>query len=113
MGNVSGSAHDHSVWCDSASGDGSATGLLAALGRDEIQIVYQPIVALADGRVDGAEALLRWRHPVRGDIAPAEFVPAAEESGDILAVGRWVLDHTCRTPPAGLPVRMGLVRSCR
>lgn len=64
--------------------------------RREFFLVYQPQVR-ADGRPIGAEALLRWRHPRRGLVSPADFIPAAEESGLILPLGSWVLHEACRT----------------
>ena len=54
---------------------------------------YQPQVQMRRGQIIGAEALIRWRHPERGWISPAEFIPVAEESGQIQAIGRWVLDQ--------------------
>ncbi len=69
--------------------------LRRAIDRNEFFIRYQPKVDLASGQVVGAEALLRWRLPGHGDIAPAQFIPLAEESRLILSIGGWVLDHVC------------------
>lgn len=62
---------------------------------EELELWYQPIVALADRSVAGFEALLRWRHPARGLLAPGDFVPAAEETGAIVPIGGWVLERAC------------------
>jgi diguanylate cyclase (GGDEF)-like protein len=70
--------------------------LRGALGRGELRTVYQPIVRTADGRVTGAEALLRWSDPVRGLVSPETIVPLAEQSGLIIEIGRWVLEQACR-----------------
>ncbi|MFC7530653.1 putative bifunctional diguanylate cyclase/phosphodiesterase [Actinoplanes sp. GCM10030250] len=70
--------------------------LRRALDAGEFRVVYQPIVGLADGRVLGAEALVRWAHPERGLVSPAEFIPAAERTGLIVPLGRYVLRETCR-----------------
>jgi EAL domain-containing protein (putative c-di-GMP-specific phosphodiesterase class I) len=65
---------------------------------DERQFVvhYQPLVALADGRLVGVEALVRWQHPTRGLLAPADFLDLAEETGAIVPLGAWVLQEACR-----------------
>jgi EAL domain-containing protein (putative c-di-GMP-specific phosphodiesterase class I) len=63
---------------------------------EDLHVHYQPIVSLADGDVAGFEALMRWRHPVRGDVPPSEFIPIAEESGLIGAMGRWVLEQAAQ-----------------
>src|SRR5579871_1544806 len=69
--------------------------LRRAVERDAFVVRYQPKVDLADGRVVGAEALLRWRLPGHGDIPPAQFIPLAEESNLINAIGQWVLERVC------------------
>ncbi|HEY6761300.1 MAG TPA: GGDEF domain-containing phosphodiesterase, partial [Baekduia sp.] len=71
-----------------------------ALERGELALHYQPVVGLGDRGVTAVEALLRWTHPVHGDISPARFIPVAEESGQIVAIGAWVLERACLDLPA-------------
>src|SRR5258705_6090625 len=71
------------------------TDLRRALERNEFVIEYQPIVSLSDFSLRGFEALVRWQHPKRGVISPLDFVPVAEESGQILQIGQWVLQQAC------------------
>jgi diguanylate cyclase (GGDEF)-like protein len=67
-----------------------------AIARGEFELLYQPQLRLADHRVDTVEALLRWKHPQRGRVAPGEFLAAAEASGDIVPLGLWVVEEVCR-----------------
>ncbi|HSK21113.1 MAG TPA: EAL domain-containing protein [Longimicrobiales bacterium] len=69
------------------------TDLRNALERDEFRLEYQPIISLADGRITGFEALIRWDHPRRGMLAPDDFLPFAEDNGLIVHIGWWVLEH--------------------
>jgi diguanylate cyclase (GGDEF)-like protein len=77
-----------------------ASELSKSVGRGELLVHYQPIVSLADGSIYGVEALVRWRHPARGILGPDEFIQLAQESGTILALGRWVLIESCREAAA-------------
>src|SRR5690606_24664388 len=69
--------------------------LRSALGAGQFRLLYQPIYDLGDLTIVGVEALLRWEHPRAGTISPAEFIPILERTGQIRAVGRWVLRTAC------------------
>ncbi len=75
---------------------GLARELLGAMRRGELSLAYQPQIN-REGRVTGAEALLRWQHPTRGSVSPAEFIPMAESMGIMPVLGAWVLDEGART----------------
>src|SRR4051812_36004077 len=74
--------------------------LRSALANDELHLLYQPLLDLASDRVVGCEALLRWDHPVRGSVPPSIFIPIAERTGQIRAIGEWVIEEACRTAAA-------------
>jgi diguanylate cyclase (GGDEF)-like protein/PAS domain S-box-containing protein len=82
--------------------------LRRALERQEFALHYQPKINLRTGEISGAEALLRWMHPVRGPVSPAQFIPVAEDCGLILPIGQWVLREACKQArawaDAGLPL---------
>ncbi len=110
------SMHDHAVATLQLEND-----LRRAIDRSELRVMYQPILRLFPGRaaptIVGFEALVRWQHPKRGLVSPAEFIPMAEETGVIGAVGKWVLAEACgqmrslqqlfpRTPQLSLSVNL-------
>jgi diguanylate cyclase (GGDEF)-like protein/PAS domain S-box-containing protein len=82
--------------------------LRRALERQEFTLRYQPRVSLTTGKITGAEALIRWTHPTRGNVPPAKFIPVAEDCGLILPIGKWVLREACLQArawqDAGLPL---------
>jgi diguanylate cyclase (GGDEF)-like protein/PAS domain S-box-containing protein len=98
------------------------TALHQAIERNEFRVHFQPQVDLGTGRVVGAEALLRWTNAELGVVAPAEFIPVAEESGLIVPIGEWVLDEACRQavtwqapgrPPISVAVNISAVQFAR
>ena len=90
--------------------------LWGACARGELELHYQPLVSLADGRITGVEGLLRWRHPERGMQSPAVFIPIAEATGAIVPIGRYVIASACEAaagwnaarPDAPLAVHVNL-----
>ena len=87
---------DSSMFAGAISRLETESSLRKAIEHGQLELYYQPIVNLADGTLKGMEALLRWQHPSRGLIAPAQFLPVAEESGLIVPMGRWVQTEACR-----------------
>jgi EAL domain-containing protein (putative c-di-GMP-specific phosphodiesterase class I) len=79
-----------------------ANELRDAIGSDQLFLMYQPQIDIATGRIVGTEALVRWRHPVHGVLAPSVFVPTAERTGLIANLGHWVLREACRQSKAWL-----------
>ncbi len=95
--------------------------LRRALERDELALAYQPLVSLADRSIVAVEALIRWQHPERGLVSPADFIPVAEDNGLIEPIGRWVLHRACRQaaqwyrerpdePPISISVNLSAVQ---
>jgi diguanylate cyclase (GGDEF)-like protein len=72
------------------------SGLRTALDRGELSVRYQPLIAMASGEIEAAEALVRWQHPDRGELLPADFLSLAEQTGLIEPIGNWVLQEACR-----------------
>jgi diguanylate cyclase (GGDEF)-like protein/PAS domain S-box-containing protein len=83
------------------------TSLRGAVSRNELRLVFQPVVSLPGGRVDGCEALLRWDHPTLGRITPDRFIGLAEQTGLIVPIGAWVVREACRVA-AGWPEHIGV-----
>jgi diguanylate cyclase (GGDEF)-like protein len=81
--------------------------LRTALQRDELAIYFQPIIDLATGRIRAFEALARWFHPEKGELLPADFIPVAEETGLIIALGNWITAEATRIA-CGWPPEVGL-----
>ncbi len=92
-----------------------ALDLRAAIGTGQFALHYQPQFRVASDRACGFEALLRWTHPTRGTISPAQFIPLAEETGAILPLGEWVLREACREAarwalPLGIAVNLSIAQ---
>jgi diguanylate cyclase (GGDEF)-like protein len=91
--------------------------LREALANDQFYLEYQPTFALQDMSPTGVEALIRWKHPVRGTIQPNDFIPLLEETGMIVEIGQWVLEEACRQAAewreAGYPIGMSVNASAK
>jgi diguanylate cyclase len=112
--------HDDSMTDRRAEDAALGEDLDTALERDQLSVLYQPIVDLTDGRPVAVEALVRWHHPVRGLVSPARFIPIAERNGAIHAIGLFVLEQACRQIsdwagrlPAGRPLHVSVNLSPR
>jgi EAL domain-containing protein (putative c-di-GMP-specific phosphodiesterase class I) len=89
-----------------------------AVERDEVEVYFQPLIALSDHRIVGAEALVRWDHPEHGILSPAQFIELAEDNGTILPIGAIVLERACRKAMAwhemfGVVLEVGVNLSAR
>ena len=87
--------YEHSLHGQTVGRMGLANDMRGILSREELHLEFQPIVSLPDGRIRGAEALLRWHHPTRGLVSPTDFIPVAERTGLIVPIGIWVLRASC------------------
>ncbi len=96
--------------CDSASRLLLENGLRNALQRDELALAFQPVIALGSNRLLGAEVLLRWHNAELGNPGPEQFIPIAEESGLIMAIGDWVLKNACRQAAGWSDAELGPLR---
>jgi diguanylate cyclase (GGDEF)-like protein/PAS domain S-box-containing protein len=88
----------------------TANDLRDALAADQFEVHYQPIVELATGRITKAEALVRWKHPTRGMLGPAEFIPIAEETGLISGIGEWVFRQAAQQAAHWRASRVGTIQ---
>ncbi len=86
-----------------------ADALAVAVAQGQFRVAYQPIYSM-NREIMGFEALLRWKHPSWGQVAPLEFIPIAEETGLIVPIGDWVIDEVCRQAMAWNAAAMPLVK---